>query len=175
MKRALIVVDFQKDFVDGSLGFPKAEELEKPICEKITAYRRRGDEIIFTFDTHDENYASTMEGKKLPIPHCLKGSEGWKLYGKVAELWDEKDVCIEKPSFGSLELADYLRHQQFDQVELVGVVSNICVISNAILSKAALPEAEIIVDPLCTAGNDEELNQMALKVMEGLQITIPAR
>ena len=125
MKQALIVVDYQNDFVDGALGFPKAKELEEPICQKIEQARKEGAEVIFTFDTHGEDYLSTQEGRKLPVPHCMKNSEGWQLYGRVAALKEEGDRCFDKPCFGSWELGEYARRQQFDRIELCGVVSNI--------------------------------------------------
>ena len=172
MKKVLIVVDYQNDFVTGSLGFPKAVLLENRIVEKIHEYRRSGGDIVFTFDTHEDNYLKTQEGQKLPITHCLKNTDGWNLYGKVADARTDSDKCFEKKTFGSLELAEYLAKQHYDLVELVGLVSNICVISNAILAKAALPEAKIVVDAGCTAGADEEMNQKALDVMRGVQIEV---
>ena len=172
MKNILIVVDFQNDFVTGSLGFPKAAELEDAILRKIDACRRDGWDVAFTFDTHSENYSETQEGRKLPVPHCIRGTEGWQLYGRVAQCCRGTDAKFEKGSFGSLKLAEYLSGKGYETVELVGLVSNICVISNAILAKAALPEAEVIVDPACTACADEQLNREALDVMKGLQITI---
>ena len=175
MRRALIVVDFQKDFVDGSLGFAQAPLLENAICAKIDKYHQQGQTVVFTFDTHGGDYLHTQEGRKLPKIHCLKGSEGWRLYGRVESLCRPDDICIEKPGFGSMELAEYLRRTGFDQIELVGLVSSICVISNAVLAKAALPEAEIIVDASCTAGADSALHEKALDVMEGLQITVVNR
>lgn len=172
MKQAWIVVDYQNDFVDGALGFPGAEKLEEPICRTIENARQQGGQIIFTFDTHEENYKETKEGQKLPIVHCLDGTTGWALYGKVAEAMREGDLMVCKPSFGSAELLDYLRLEQFDQVFLMGLVSYICVISNAVLAKAALPEAEIVVDAKLTAGPDPIQHQKALDILEGLQITI---
>ncbi len=172
MKRALIVVDYQNDFVDGALGFPKAAELEQPICEKIAQYRKEGAQIIFTFDTHNETYLQTQEGKNLPVPHCKKGTEGWQLYGKVQTMRQPQDLSFEKPCFGSWELAEYAKKQEFEQIELCGVVSNICVLSNAALLKAALPEAQILVDSACTASNDDQMNQKALDVLEGIQVRV---
>jgi len=172
MKNILVVVDYQKDFVSGSLGFDKAATLEKAIGQKIEQYRQNSDEVIFTLDTHNDNYLQTQEGKNLPVPHCLRNTEGWTVYGKIADLCDETTKRFEKATFGSLELASYLGEKEYDRVELIGVVSNICVISNAILAKAALPEAEIIVDASCTASYDESLNQKALDVMQGMQIKI---
>ena len=172
VKKLLIVVDYQKDFVDGALGFPKAVELEEGIYNKIKAYKDSSQEVIFTFDTHTEDYITTQEGRKLPLPHCFKGSEGWKLYGRVAELLEEGDKCFEKPAFGSLELGKYLSQSSYSSIELVGLVSNICVISNAIIAKAAIPEAEVVVDAACTASFDEVLNEKTLDVLEGLQIKV---
>lgn len=172
MKKILIIVDYQNDFVTGSLGFEEAVLLEDRIAEKIDSYRKNGWEVAFTYDTHETNYLDTQEGKKLPVPHCLKNTEGWKLYGKIAALCSKGDQCFEKPTFGSMRLAEYLAKNQYDCVELAGVVSNICVLSNAVLAKAALPEAKIVVDAACTAGNDAHLNQAALEVMKGLQMEV---
>lgn len=174
MKKLLIVVDFQNDFVDGTLGFPKAEKLEKPIKEKIQEYRANGDQIAFTFDTHQEDYLKTQEGENLPVEHCVEGTQGWKLYGEIKNEIKETDKCFFKPGFGSLELADYLREKtgEYSSIELVGLVSNICIISAAVIAKTALPEVPIIVDSSCTASFDEQLNNAALDVMRGLQIKI---
>lgn len=172
MKSVLLVIDYQKDFVDGSLGFPQSVSLEESIAQKILAYRSNGQEIVFTYDTHTADYLNTQEGRNLPVVHCIKGTAGWELYGKVAKLRRDSDTCIEKIAFGSMELANYLAANQYDRVELVGVVSNICLISDAVLAKAALPEAEIIVDASCVASNEERLNEAALDVMESMQIRI---
>lgn len=169
--RLLIVVDYQKDFVDGTLGFEKAVSLEKIICEKIRSYRQKNDKVVYTMDTHGEQYLSTQEGRNLPIPHCLKDTPGWQLYGSVAK---ELSGCrsFEKDTFGSAMLFSYLQQNQFDSIELVGLVSNICVISNAILAKTAQPETQIIVDSKAVASNDDDLHQKTLSVMAGLQIKV---
>lgn len=172
MKKLLIVVDYQNDFVTGSLGFPEAVKLEKPIAEKIAQYRKEGQSIAFTYDTHDGDYLKTQEGRRLPVPHCVKGTEGWELYGRIAGLVQEGDRLIYKPAFGSAELFDYLRQSDFDSIELVGLVSDICVISNAALVKAALPEAEVTVDAACTASADPNKNRAALEIMSSLQINV---
>lgn len=172
MRQALIVVDFQKDFVDGSLGFAQARLLDGAICAKIKACHEQHQTVLFTLDTHADDYLQTQEGGKLPVVHCVKHTPGWALYGRSAELREADDLLIEKPGFGSLELANALRHAKFDRIELVGLVSNICVISNAVLAKAALPEAEIVVDAACTASADQSLHEKALDVMEGMQITV---
>lgn len=175
MEKLLVVVDYQKDFVDGALGFSGAELLEGPICEKIAACRAQGGEVAFTFDTHGDNYLSTQEGRKLPIVHCIDGTDGWKLYGAVAHCQKPGDRVFKKPAFGSAELFDYLRAGQYDEVELCGLVSNICVISNAALAKAALPEARVVVDAKGTSCMDPASNCKALDVMEGFQVEVIGR
>ena len=175
MSRLLIVVDYQTDFVTGSLGFPQAMALEEPILTKIAAYRQAGDVVAFTFDTHDDHYLSTQEGRLLPIPHTLRNTPGWELYGRVASARQAEDPCFYKESFGSAALFDYLREHPFEQIELVGVVSSICVISNAILAKTAQPETPVVVDAACVAGADDHLHQAALDVMQGVQITVSHR
>ena len=172
MSNCLIVVDYQNDFVTGSLGFAEAAALEQGITEKIKLYRQNGDEVVFTFDTHGKDYLQTQEGQKLPIPHCIAGTLGHNLYGEPAGLALDSDRVFKKNTFGSNELFAYLRNRQFESIELVGVVSNICVISNAILAKTAQPDTPIIVDAKCTASNDSYLHQAALDVMTGLQIEV---
>lgn len=176
MRKLLLIIDYQKDFVDGALGFAGAEKLDGPIAQKIADYRAAGGDVAFTLDTHGENYPQTQEGRKLPVPHCLRETPGWSLYGQTGKARREEDTVIEKPAFPSLELGSWLREKGYDQIELVGLVSYICVISNAIVAKAAVPEAEIIVDATCTAGPDPELHAKALDVMEQcLQITVTNR
>lgn len=169
MKKLLIVVDFQNDFVNGSLGFSEAAELEDKICSKIDEYKN--DEIIYTLDTHSDNYMSTQEGKNLPVPHCIKGTDGHKLYGHVSEKLNGRKF-FEKNTFPSLELGKFLEGKAYDIIELCGLVSNICVISNAVIAKSACPETEIIVNSSLTASADASLHQKALDVMKGLQITV---
>ncbi len=170
--KALVVVDYQKDFVDGALGFPGAEKLEPLILAKTADCRKNGGQVIFTLDTHGEDYLSTSEGRKLPIVHCVKGTPGHELYGKAAADIHPEDVVIEKPSFGSLELADYLRRLNPDEVELCGLVTDICVVSNAILAKAALPESRIVVDSAACASGDKCAHERALEVMRGVHIEV---
>jgi nicotinamidase-related amidase len=172
MKKCLIVVDYQNDFVSGSLGFSAAEALDARIAAKIDACRQDGGEIVFTLDTHGENYLETQEGRSLPIPHCVAGTSGHGLFGETARRAMDGDRRFAKNTFGSGELYEYLKGRQYECIELCGVVSNICVLANAVLAKTALPEVAIIVDSKCVAGNDPALNQAALDVMAGLQITI---
>lgn len=171
MKKLLVVVDYQKDFVDGALGFAGADRLDAVIAAKVRAYRAAGDDVVVTYDTHGADYLQTQEGAKLPVPHCIKGTDGWQLFGETAAAV-AGCPAFEKPTFGSAALFDYLRENAYGSVELCGLVSNICVISNAVLAKAACPEAEIIVDAAATDSFDKELNAAALDVMAGLQITV---
>ena len=170
--KALVVVDYQVDFVNGALGFPGAEKLEPLILKKIADCRSSGGQVIFTLDTHRENYPDTAEGKKLPVPHCIKGTPGHGLYEKVAQAVSPEDIVIEKPAFGSLELADLLRRISPEEVELCGLVTDICVISNAIIAKAALPESRVVVDGSACATASAESHKRALEVLRGVQIDV---
>lgn len=170
--KALVVVDYQNDFVDGALGFAGAELLDPLIVKKIEQCRKDGGKVIFTLDTHGEDYLNTAEGKKLPVPHCIKGTEGHKLYGEAAKSVCSDDTVIEKPSFGSTELINVLKNGGFDEVELCGLVTDICVVSNAILAKAALPEARIVVDSKATASFDNEKYKAALEVMKSVHVDV---
>ncbi len=172
MKKLLIVVDYQNDFVSGSLGFPKAETLEEPICRKIATYRNEGHDVVFTLDTHGGDYLETMEGKKLPVLHCSRSTEGWQLYGKVAALKAPGDIVFEKPTFGSAGLMTYLQENAYDSVELCGLVTNMCVLSNAVIAKTARPDADIIIDASCTASFDDDMHDKALDVLAGIHCTI---
>ena len=136
MKKLLIVVDYQNDFVSGSLGFEAAKRIEDAVCEKIRAYQAAGDDVVYTLDTHGPSYADTQEGRKLPVAHCLRGTPGWELYGKAADLL-RGCPAFEKPVFGSADLFDWLRGRKYGSIELCGVVSNICVLSNAVLARTA--------------------------------------
>ena len=170
--KALVVVDYQVDFVDGALGFAGAELLEPLIVEKIKECRENGGKVIFTLDTHGEDYLSSAEGRKLPVAHCIKGTAGHRLYGKAAECVTDDDIVIEKPSFGSLELAERLKEGGFDEVELCGLVTDICVVSNAVIAKAALPESRIVVDSKAVASFDGEKHNAALEVMRSVQVDV---
>lgn len=172
MKKLLVVVDYQNDFVSGSLGFDDAKLLEEHIYQSIVNYKNNNDDVLFTFDSHQDDYLTLQEGKSLPIPHCLENSKGWQLYGKINSLLEDTDHQIKKVTFGSLELGNYLTSNPYDDITFVGVVSNICVISNAIIAKSALPEAIINIDNKGIASNDTILQQKALDIMENLQMNI---
>lgn len=173
MKKILLVVDYQVDFVSGALGFAGAELLDRPIAEKIKEYGKGN--VFYTLDTHFDNYLDTKEGKNLPVPHCIKGTAGWEVYGETKQaLFDADAVCIEKRSFG-IDLTDETLSKlprAVDSVEIVGLVSNICVISNAVILNTLYSDAEITVDAALTASFDDMLNKEALDVMGGLQINV---
>lgn len=171
MKKILIVVDTQNDFISGNLGFEKGDKVVENILKKVKQYDKQGDEIVFTLDTHDLNYSKTREGKNLPILHCIKGSSGWKVSDSLQPyLTNAKQ--FEKSTFASIELLHYLKEGNFDEVELVGVVTNICVISNAVMALTALPNAKVIVDSSCVGSGDDQLNDMALQVMKSMHVTV---
>ncbi len=172
MQRCLIVVDYQNDFVSGSLGFAGAESLDALIVRKIQKYRARGDAVVFTFDTHDADYLKTQEGRNLAVPHCVERTEGHRLYGETSQQLRDGDLRFFKRTFGSDELFAYLKATPFARIELVGLVSHICVIANAVLAKTAQPETPIVVDADCTASHDPNLNRAALDIMIGLQIRV---
>lgn len=171
MKRLLVVVDFQNDFVCGSLGFEKAKELEKVILEKINEYKN--DDIIFTLDTHEDDYLNTIEGEHLPIKHCIKGTSGHEIYGKIKEI-SKNYPCIEKETFASKELLHFIENKSFtyESIEICGLVSDICVISNAIIAKAASPKSKILVDKKATSSANLKMQEMVFKVMQNLHIEV---
>lgn len=173
MKKLLVVVDYQNDFVDGSLGFEGAELLDDVIAAKVEAYRAEGADIMYTMDTHGSGYLETQEGKKLPVVHCQNGTEGWKLFGKTG-LACKDAMTVSKHTFGSLDLAMLVLHKDYnyDVIEICGVTSNICVLANAVLLKTAQPEAEIIIDAKAVGSFDNDLNEKALDVLEGMQFTV---
>ena len=172
MKKLLLVIDYQKDFVDGALGFEGADRPGIRIADKIRTARREGWDVAFTLDTHGADYLSTSEGRHLPLPHCIKGTDGHTLHPLIADLVLPGDRIFEKPTFGSAELFDYLRENPYDEIELCGLVTDICVVSNAILAKTACPEAEVSVDGDACASFDPAKHEAALAVMESVQIKV---
>lgn len=165
MKKTLIVVDMQNDFIDMALGTKEAVAIVPKVREKIAQYLNNGDEIIYTRDTHFENYLDTPEGKKLPVPHCIKGTKGWE----IAEGLYVKDCkIIDKPNFG---WPDW-KEEALESVELVGLCTDICVVSNALIIKAAFPDIPVKVDKTCCAGVTPESHAAALLTMQMCQIDI---
>ncbi|MBQ3094131.1 MAG: cysteine hydrolase [Clostridia bacterium] len=173
MKRFLIVVDMQKDFVDGALGTPEAVAIVPRVVEKIRAFD--GD-IVVTYDTHTEDYLHTAEGAKLPVAHCVKNTDGWTLNAEVAAALEGKRVTtVEKPTFGSTALPTLLSELAGDEpfaTELCGLCTDICVVSNALLIKAHFPEQPIAVDASCCAGVTPPTHEAALTTMRMCQIDI---
>ena len=174
MKRYLFVIDYQKDFVDGALGFPGAEKLDEKIAARIREYGKG--RVLFTRDTHFENYLQTREGRNLPVVHCIKDTEGWQVYGQTAKALEEVEAPgIDKLVFG-MDVSDpavaAVLPESADEIELVGLVSNICVVSNAVVLQSKYPEATITVNAACTDSFDKELHAKVLDVLKGFQVKI---
>lgn len=175
MRKVLIVVDMQKDFIDGALGTPEAQSIVPLVLEKMRTYGKA--DIYATRDTHREDYLETAEGRKLPVMHCVKGTEGWKLHPEIEALTEPSHI-IDKPTFGSMELMELLQQEnerESLEIELTGLCTDICVVSNALLLKAAMPENTIRVDAACCAGVTPQSHQAALTTMEMCQIEIMGR
>ena len=174
MNRYLFVIDYQNDFVDGALGFPGAELLDEKIAAKIRQYGKG--RVLFTRDTHFDNYLTTREGRNLPVPHCIKGSHGWEVYGQTAIALAETEAkAIDKLVFGmdvTNPATAAVLPASADEIELVGLVSNICVVSNAVVLQSKYPEATIVVDAQCTASFDKALHEKVLDVLSGFQVTV---
>ncbi|WP_066715952.1 cysteine hydrolase family protein [Clostridium sp. Marseille-P299] len=173
MNNLLLVIDMQNDFIDGSLGTNEAKLIVSNVVDKIKNFQGN---VVFTRDTHTNEYLNTMEGKNLPVLHCVKDTAGWQLNNKIEEIAKErKSLIIDKPSFGSLELVNEikkLQNEAFDKIELIGLCTDICVISNALILKAAFPECDIVVDSSCCAGVTKESHQNALEAMKMCQVTV---
>ncbi len=174
MARYLIVVDMQKDFIDGSLGTKEAVAIVDAVNRLVQEW---DGPVIFTRDTHYENYMETQEGRNLPVPHCIQGTDGWQLeQGLQAQCDARGSKIFDKPTFGSVELAAYLaeKHAQeaIDEIVLVGLCTDICVISNAMLAKATLPEVPVAVIADCCAGVTPESHARALEAMKMCQIAV---
>ena len=171
MQNILIVVDMQVDFICGALGTKEACEIVSRVKEKIGNFDGK---VIYTRDTHEADYMETREGKYLPIPHCIRGTDGWQLHPELRSL--RADLVVDKPTFGSLRLVENLlaMHEKdpLASVTLIGLCTDICVISNAMLIKAALPEVDIVVDADCCAGVTPQSHETALSAMKACQITV---
>ncbi len=172
MRRILVVVDMQKDFVDGALGTKEAVAIVPAVVEKIKSYDA-GD-VFFTKDTHQKDYMSTQEGSNLPVEHCIEGTPGWELDKDVAKMLRESKI-VNKPTFGSTDLArmigDIASGEEIE-IELIGLCTDICVVSNALLLKAFMPEVKISVDSACCAGVTPEKHEAALETMRSCQINV---
>ena len=171
MQDILIVVDMQNDFIDGALGTPEAVAIVPRVAERIRSFPGK---VLFTRDTHPENYLETQEGKNLPVVHCVKGTEGWQIRGELRKLCST--IPIDKPTFGSTRLGEILLGlnalEPIGSITLIGLCTDICVISNALLAKAFLPEVPVTVDAACCAGVTPESHRNALAAMKKCQIRI---
>ena len=172
MRKILIVIDMQNDFIDGSLGTPEAVEIVTHVVDKIRTYDKK--DVYATMDTHEINYLTTQEGRNLPVEHCIRGTKGWEIREEIKALIDEKNI-FEKPTFGSVKLAEAMRsisETENIEIELIGLCTDICVASNALLLKAVMPEVRISVDASCCAGVTPEYHAAALDTMRSCQIYV---
>ena len=177
MKKYLIVVDMQRDFIDGALGSKEAQAIVERVVRRIKEF---DGEIIATMDTHGEDYLDTREGRNLPVPHCIRGTQGWALDARVLEALEKKTHrIIEKPTFGSTQLPHLIHSEAGTEtelsIELVGLCTNICVVSNALILKASFPEADVRVNPDCCAGTTPENHAAALQTLHSCQAAGSAR
>ena len=178
--KVLIVVDMQRDFINEALGTPEAQAIVPNVAKKVEEYANNDDIIVYTRDTHYSNYLDTMEGKKLPIPHCIKDTHGWGITQAVDIMYDRAFV-VDKPTFGYINwertlnyfiVSIYEQYTSIDSIEIVGLCTDICVISNAMILKAAYPEIPIIVDASCCAGVTPQSHKNALEAMKMCQIDV---
>ena len=168
--KLLIVIDMQNDFIDGALGTAEAVKIVPAVADKLAARRSEGWKVLFTRDTHGADYLDTQEGRRLSVPHCIWGTEGWQITSSL----DVGDAALgDKPTFGSLDLAEAAANLgEPEEIELVGLCTDICVISNAMILKARFPEARVLVDAACCAGVTPESHENALKAMRGCQVDV---
>ena len=174
MRKLLVVVDMQNDFITGNLGSPQAQAIVPAVRAKIDEHTKNGSILIYTRDAHNANYLETQEGKHLPVEHCIVGTEGYKI---EASLYVSKNFyTMDKPSFGSLALAEacarHVKQEGVEEIEIVGLCTDICVVSNALIIKAALPEIPVTVDAACCAGVTDESHRTALLTMKMCQVII---
>ena len=174
-KMILVAVDLQKDFISGALGTKEAEAIVPAAAARIRECREAGAEVFATLDTHEADYLQTREGRRLPVPHCIRNTEGWQPDPVIREALGDCTL-VEKPTFGSVRLPELIRNRigtdEDVTIELLGLCTDICVVSNALLLKAAFPEAEIRVNSACCAGVTPEKHRAALETMASCQIDI---
>jgi len=172
MRKLLIVVDMQTDFVNGALGTAEAVAIVPAVKERIQAAKDAGEDIIFTRDTHAANYMETQEGRNLPVPHCIRDTPGWEIIPELREL-AAGCLVLDKPTFGSMKLGEILSgREDIGEITLIGLCTDICVISNALMCKAALPEVPVAVEAACCAGVTPESHDNALSAMKMCQIQV---
>ena len=176
--KVLIVIDMQNDFTTGVLGNPQTAAVTANVVKKINEFRKseKDGRIIATLDTHTEDYMNTQEGKNLPVVHCVRGTDGWKLDERIEAVRAEGDIMVEKPAFGSAELPAVIRKaaggKDIEEIEFIGVCTDICVISNAMIVKAAFPEVPIVINSECCAGVTPQSHENALSAMAVCQMKI---
>lgn len=174
--KILVVVDMQNDFIDGTLKNEQGMQIVNNVVKKINQYKENGDLILYTMDTHEENYLETQEGKNLPVAHCIKNTPGWYLNERVDEALPDEAECYVKPTFGSVELAKSIKIAEYnttiEEIEFVGLCTDICVLSNVALTKAYVPEVQITVDAACCAGVTPESHDTALNAMKMIQVNV---
>lgn len=173
--KCLVVVDMQNDFVSGALGSQDAQAIVKNVVDRVRCSADDGEKIVFTKDTHTENYLETQEGRKLPVPHCIVGSDGWELIPELRSYADGQ-LVIEKSTFGSRQLGECLaeldKKERLEQITFIGLCTDICVISNVMVVKAFLPEVPLVVEAACCAGVTPENHENALRALEVCQVTV---
>ena len=169
MKKLLVIVDMQNDFVDGALGAEDGKDAVQNARSLLTRERALGTQVVFTKDLHGDNYLDTQEGKRLPVPHCIAGTKGAEI---AKQLPIDGARIFEKHTFASIELAEYVKREGYDEIAFAGICTDICVVSNALLVKAFCPEARVAVYADCCAGTTKEHHLAALKVMQCCQIDI---
>ncbi|OON95198.1 MAG: hypothetical protein ATN36_08880 [Epulopiscium sp. Nele67-Bin005] len=182
MKKILVVVDMQNDFIDQVLGSPEAKNIVPNVIQRVKEYISHGNAVFFTQDTHPDDYLESQEGKNLPVQHAIKGSSGWQLCSEIKELiplveaQSDHPVIIEKPGFGSLELIDEIKKVIIDekdtQIEIIGLCTDICVMVNVMVLKTGFPETKLVVDANCCAGTSSEYHTSALQIMNVCQVEI---
>jgi nicotinamidase-related amidase len=173
MKKLLIAVDMQNDFVTGALGTAAAQAIVPAVDAKLDEARRHGCDIVFTRDTHGDDYLSTSEGRALPVPHCIKGTQGWEIIDALRVYTElPQAVIFDKPVFGSLKLAEFAAENGYTDVEMVGLCTDICVITNALLLKTFTPEASVTVIAAACAGVTSETHNAALAALKMCQVNV---
>lgn len=172
MKKILIVVDYQTEFVTGKFGFLQAESIERNIAEKIKKYRKDNSAIAFTLDTHKDKVLYQFSGEAYSAKKCVGKHHEWRLFGSINDLCRKDDLCFIKSTFASTELLEYLRKKNLQEIELAGVSADICVLANAVISKTACPKAKITVDRNCIASSEQRLFDSAVEVMKSMNITV---
>lgn len=172
MEKILIVVDMQNDFITGALGTKEAQAIVPAVKAKIDEYVNQERLVVFTRDTHGKDYLETQEGKYLPVPHCIIGTDGFNIINEIIPRYDFKNRIMNKASFGALDWANVIEPEDGDEIEIIGVCTDICVVSNALILKAMFPETKITIDANCCAGVTPEKHLAALEILRSCQVNV---